>query len=376
MEIILILKGKYINFFVKIKGKMKVTKYNIDHFKKLAEEKGGKCLSNEYINCKTKLEFQCDIGHIWKAEPAHIVRGTWCPRCGRQHLKYNIDFFKQFAENKSGKCLSEKYNNSRVKLKFQCDKGHEWEVIPHHLIEGHWCPKCGAQHSRKYTVDNSFFSKDTEESFYVAGFLMADGCLYSGQRSGYSINITLAIKDLNHLEKIKSALKSTSPINIKNAELNGKIHPQCSFNFNSEQCFKDLNDKFGIFPNKTYYTRLLENIANNPFIHHFLRGMIDGDGCFRIDKNEVRFDMYGTKEFLERMHQVFLDHGICDSKIKRRPLECKKGKQFFAFDNLKYGGNKIHSRMYDFLYKDATIFMDRKEQICRQSKILAYKKDK
>jgi hypothetical protein len=38
---------------------------------------------------------------------------------------------------------------------------------------------------------------------------------------------------------------------------------------------------------------------------------------------------------------------------------------------LHYGGNRIISKMYDFLYHDATIFLPRKEIIARKAKELA-----
>ena len=47
----------------------------------LAAKRGGKCLSEEYINNHTKLEFQCSEGHIWKTKPASIINNKWCPTC-------------------------------------------------------------------------------------------------------------------------------------------------------------------------------------------------------------------------------------------------------------------------------------------------------
>ena len=50
--------------------------------KKLAQSRGGQCLSTEYANSKTKLEFQCREGHRWFATRNNVLsKGSWCPTC-------------------------------------------------------------------------------------------------------------------------------------------------------------------------------------------------------------------------------------------------------------------------------------------------------
>jgi len=54
---------------------------NIEEMQKIAESRGGKCLSEKYINVNTKLKWQCEKGHIWEAISSSIKRGSWCPIC-------------------------------------------------------------------------------------------------------------------------------------------------------------------------------------------------------------------------------------------------------------------------------------------------------
>lgn len=42
---------------------------------------GGECLSNEYVNAKTKLLWRCSCGHEFWAMPTNVQRGEWCPKC-------------------------------------------------------------------------------------------------------------------------------------------------------------------------------------------------------------------------------------------------------------------------------------------------------
>ena len=58
-------------------------KLPIEEMRCLAGNRGGKCLSSEYVNARTKLIWECNIGHTWRAIPANIKKGHWCPICAR-----------------------------------------------------------------------------------------------------------------------------------------------------------------------------------------------------------------------------------------------------------------------------------------------------
>ena len=113
----------------------------IEDIQKIALEKGGWCLSEEYINAHTKLWFQCGESHIWDATPDSVKTRHWCPYCSR-NKKQTIEEMQQLAIDSGGKCLSEKYVNSLTKLKWQCEKGHIWDATPGHIKHGQWCPEC------------------------------------------------------------------------------------------------------------------------------------------------------------------------------------------------------------------------------------------
>jgi len=75
-----------------------------------------------------------------------IKGGSWCPYCVGT-AKLTIEEMHQIAKSRGGKCLSDKYINNATKLKWQCKKGHVWETIPmavkrHKGTKGSWCPQC------------------------------------------------------------------------------------------------------------------------------------------------------------------------------------------------------------------------------------------
>lgn len=125
---------------------MERIKLIIEEMQEIAENRGGKCLSTEYINAHTKIAWQCEEGHIWEATPDHIKRGMWCPKCSAKERalkrRLTIEEIRELASQKGGKCLSTTYVDSRTKLTWQCKEGHIWEAVPSSIKSGTWCPKC------------------------------------------------------------------------------------------------------------------------------------------------------------------------------------------------------------------------------------------
>ena len=113
-------------------------KYTLEDMKKLAKKKGGVCLSKEYIDVKSKLKWRCAEGHEWEATPDKILRNRWCHECGG-FVKGTIEEYKILAQKRGGKCLSEEYINANTKLHFECVKGHDWWTKPSSVKAGHWC---------------------------------------------------------------------------------------------------------------------------------------------------------------------------------------------------------------------------------------------
>lgn len=114
---------------------------SIELFKKLAQERNGECLSTEYANIHTKLKWQCNDGHEWMATPNSIQRGSWCPYCSG-NVRLTLVDMKTLAMQRGGQCLSKEYVNNHTKLRWKCKEGHEWEATPSHVKNGTWCPIC------------------------------------------------------------------------------------------------------------------------------------------------------------------------------------------------------------------------------------------
>jgi hypothetical protein len=116
-------------------------KLSITAMRDLANTRGGRCLSEEYLGSKFKLTWKCKFGHRWQAAPSYVVQGTWCPICARNQ-RLSLSFFQELAANRSGMCLSEMYINESTVLRWRCADGHEWETAPAKIKRGSWCPTC------------------------------------------------------------------------------------------------------------------------------------------------------------------------------------------------------------------------------------------
>jgi hypothetical protein len=121
---------------------------SIEEMIRIAEERGGKCLSTTYSNARDSLLWQCANGHQWMAKPDSVKRGSWCKKCssvkaGIAQRKYSINDLKDLAKKRGGDCLSSVAGSVEDKLEWKCIAGHRWRASPHSVIlSGSWCPSC------------------------------------------------------------------------------------------------------------------------------------------------------------------------------------------------------------------------------------------
>lgn len=113
------------------------TRGSIAEMQQLARERRGKCLSAAYVKSSTKLLWECAEGHRWEALPNNIKRGHWCPHCAGM-VRDTIEEMHRIGRELGGKCLSDTYVNSKTKLLWECAEGHRWTAIPSSVKGGRW----------------------------------------------------------------------------------------------------------------------------------------------------------------------------------------------------------------------------------------------
>ena len=113
----------------------------LEELEATAIERGGECLATDYRHNRELLPWRCARGHEFEATARSVRQGTWCRVCANLDPA-PIRRFQDIATRRGGECLSAMYVSSRTKLRFRCAKGHQWEALPHSLVAGSWCRRC------------------------------------------------------------------------------------------------------------------------------------------------------------------------------------------------------------------------------------------
>lgn len=210
-----------------------------------------------------------------------------------------------------------------------------------------------------YDCNETIFSEETERSFYLAGFIAADGSVQYRQHSKV-LKIALSIKDKMHLEMLRKLFDSNHPISTYTVKSsNGNTSQDVEMSIVSNMICDDLL-KFNVVPNKTATYTFPIWLSQHPLVKHFMRGYVDGDGCFTFHKEEDKsdqliFQLRGTYSFLETF-----------AKILQKQVTAAAHNRVKTYDStstITYSGNIIAKSIHDYLYEDATIYLDRKRNI-------------
>ena len=219
----------------------------------------------------------------------------------------------------------------------------------------------------KYKYNKDYFEKiNTQEKAYWLGFLYADGCINALYKNGnlrsMNLELTLAEVDKVHIEKFAKAIDTNVPIKQKVAKYQGKQYMAYRIIICSTKMCKDLCD-LGCFTNKTYYLRLPnESIVPNLYMKDFLRGYFDGDGCVRkrLDQTGYTLTFTGMEMMLKDIRNYLTSNLIINVMPKIHKDKRSKASSLYIY------GNDNVKDFLNYLYNNASIYLDRKYQVYKQ----------
>ena len=141
-----------------------VSSNELSDLKKFAQAKGGDCLSAVYLGATKNHQFKCHLGHEWKAIPANIKSGTWCPTCkpaliGSSNRKHSVETMQNLAASKGGQFISPTFTSVNNRYLWRCSKGHEWLAAPTDIQKGTWCRNCSTLKQRDSIADMQDLAK-------------------------------------------------------------------------------------------------------------------------------------------------------------------------------------------------------------------------
>ena len=199
--------------------------------------------------------------------------------------------------------------------------------------------------------DNTVFDTiDTEEKAYWLGFMYADGYV---SKNGVTVELSLKGDDREHLEKFRDFLHNKNEVRMGKSKCEGKDFSRCRLTMTDKHFHDALIDK-GCVPNKSLILTFPEMSVFNSeeLVRHFVRGYVDGDGCVYLGQGYATFNIVGTKEFLDSIIQLYPNINFCKKhKDKRHP---NYNTYFIVV------GGKGAAKFGDILYKDASIYLQRK----------------
>lgn len=211
-------------------------------------------------------------------------------------------------------------------------------------------------HAKRYTVNEFYFDNiDTEDKAYFLGLLYADGNICSN-----TLRLTLQKDDEYILDKYKECIGYNGPTRYKFPD-NPKHKIACNVDINCKNLCNKLID-MGIVPNKNKNVTKIFKVEDG-LMHHFVRGLFDGDGSVfyrdKVKKHIIRFSFTGNVNIINFLQDVLEKYcGIEKNKVYRRYKDREDSSVQFSHCN-----TYEPEIFYKWLYKDATIYMERKFNI-------------
>lgn len=224
-----------------------------------------------------------------------------------------------------------------------------------------WLNILGYSTDRHYQIQynrNAFEKIETEEEAYWLGFILADGYINEERKL---LQIKLAEKDKKHLKKFLQFLQFQDIENNIKTDIGGaytRDNKCCVVKINGEQLIKNLN-QFNLFQAKS--TKEVPCVLNNKTLEKaYIRGIIDGDGYLRTTQNG--FGIVGSYEVLEYIKN-YIHNNICD-------MSNVSIVEHGTIYKLAVNGINKTSKIINYFYKDANIYLDRKYSIFKEKYII------
>jgi hypothetical protein len=110
----------------------------------IAAARGGQCLSRHVppVYHDSDVRWRCAAGHHFR-KTVYLARKLWCNDCNNiAGCAAQLADIKALAAERGGACLSAEYVDSQTHLEWRCRDGHEWPAIPNAIRRGGWCPIC------------------------------------------------------------------------------------------------------------------------------------------------------------------------------------------------------------------------------------------
>lgn len=214
----------------------------------------------------------------------------------------------------------------------------------------------GCENKRKYKINDGWLDViDSQEKAYFLGLFWADGNI---SKSKNDIIIRLKTNDRDILVKLSKIFYNTDRVIDYVKKTNKSKTPVSKLAIYSKKLKARMLD-IGLFPNKSKTIKFpSDKIISDVLINHFLRGLLDGDGCICIRKNgRITIDYTGNKDIINNIKSILGCRGIFSSvyynkKKDSYSVQINRRDDILNFLNWIYKDSIIHLNRKYYLYKE------------------------
>lgn len=221
----------------------------------------------------------------------------------------------------------------------------------------------------RYNHIKTVLDSDLELKYYFYGLIASDGYLYKPKNR---IELSLNNDDRHIIELFADKFN----ININDR----KIHNQSRIIFANKEVYAEL-EALGITQLKSETLSLKIDFIPDKYLHHFIRGYFDRDGCVHflgeykkdltkrtVCVNQIRFDICGNEDTMQKFYNIFHKNNI-HLKLYSDISKITS----FSFCRIITGDRNIVYKAYDYLYHDAKYYLNRKNSIFINNKEILFK---
>lgn len=215
----------------------------------------------------------------------------------------------------------------------------------------------GFSYARKHILlDEHYFDAiDTEEKAYILGFIYADG---NNLKQTNRICIQLNSKDRQILERFSNIIYGQEVLSeYSKTNQKGEVFHYTTFLIHSQHVSETL-EKHGVVERKSKVIEFPQWLDEKLY-RHFIRGIIDGDGCISIPKKESPCVILISTT---KMNDFIKDY--LEKTLDIRSYRLKAYKQ--NIDEMYYLKVKNYAqvkKLLDWYYEGSTIHLERKFQL-------------
>lgn len=318
-------------------------RFDINLAQKKLDERNGNFTLLEFKTVNNKNLTMCKIcGYKWKVCTQSLFGNDWsshgCPNCKKNSIKQKIldNGFKYIS-------------NRGTTYTVQCLKcGYIFDGFVSHLENSKCnCQNCSKVDKNQYKLANLL--NETLQSYYVLGFIMADGHIDKQIRLHIGINK----KDLKLLQNIETFFGLNNSISECTND-NVKFVVADAYTLNK------ISKMYNIDQRKTYNPCDISSLTDDK-LTAFIIGFIDGDGHFgyRTDTKSPKYTIKLHKSWENNLNYM-VNHLYNSAKIKNIPHAVDVIQSGGTYTSITIGNQNVIKYLNNFIINNKLFILDRK----------------